>query len=626
MGNWSYQYDDVGNLKKQTDAKSGVIEFTYDDLDRVTLKDYKTDPTQTDVLFTYDGSNDGDATNPKGRLTGVTDAAGGVKYGYDARGNMTRFIRDYTFANKRFEFSYTYNNLNRPLTMTYPKQMNGTSIGTVAVTYTDSSNKQTPFVQKVQGDPTWPLANGNQVVQQGTTYDAFGNLTQYVDGSNMRAVMDYDPLTGQVKESTAFLSGGTPSWFHQKYTYDAATQFITSVQNPENLLSSQFFTGAGGGPGYDALGRLRVSTAFGVAGAPPVEAVNTYDAIGNILAKDVVTGSDAISKILSYTDSTNFASPHAVRKLNTKDNSLLRTYSYDANGNMSTRITGASTRAFVWDQDNRLVRVTENGGTLRNFTYDYTGERVYALSIGGPWQRQPLYTPTRDFEWSSVNQAANVFVFLGSVRLAVIGVGFTPQDIPVGGWVKLRQFGDAAGTAALALWPFLLMLLGLALLRWWTDPRRASVPVLARRVAIGALVLLYLHATATLARAIPPPYAGSIFQVLYYHADYKGSESIITGQNQTCQPSAWTPAISMPSSTPYKCTRRRTTRRASASTTSNTTAGACTTRSSGRPGCAHRVGSLRPAAKWRLERGASAPGCTGPLRGLTRSSPCAAAN
>lgn len=354
--------------------------------------------------------------------------------------------------------------------------------------------------------------------------------------------------------------------------------------------------------------------------------MNTYDAIGNILAKDVVTGGDAISKILSYTDNTNFASPHAVRSMATKDNSLLRTYSYDANGNMSTRITGASTRAFVWDQDNRLVRVTENGGTLRNFTYDYTGERVYALSIGGPWQRQPLYTPTRDFEWSSVNQAANVFVFLGSVRLAVIGVGFTPQDIPVGGWVKLRQFGDAAGTAALALWPFLLMLLGLALLRWWTDPRRASVPVLARRVAIGALVLLYLHATATPARAIPPPYDGSIFQVLYYHAGYKGSESIITGQNQTCQPSAWTPAISMPSSTTYKCTRRRTTRRASASTTSNTTAGACTTRSSGRPGCAHRVGSLRPAAKWRLERGASAPGCTGPLRGLTRSSPCAAAN
>ena len=80
----------------------------------MTLKDYKTDPTQTDVLFTYDGSNDGDATNPKGRLTGVTDAAGGVKYGYDARGNMTHSIRDYTFANKRFEFSYTYDNLNAP--------------------------------------------------------------------------------------------------------------------------------------------------------------------------------------------------------------------------------------------------------------------------------------------------------------------------------------------------------------------------------------------------------------------------------------------------------------------------------------------------------------------------------
>ena len=36
MGTWSYEYDLLGSLKKQTDAK--VLEFEYDDLNRLTCK------------------------------------------------------------------------------------------------------------------------------------------------------------------------------------------------------------------------------------------------------------------------------------------------------------------------------------------------------------------------------------------------------------------------------------------------------------------------------------------------------------------------------------------------------------------------------------------------------------
>ena len=89
---------------------------------------------------------------------------------------------------------------------------------------------------------------------------------------------------------------------------------------------------------------------------------------------------------------------------------------------------------------------------------------------------------------------------------------------------------------------------------------------------------------------------------------------------------SWTLAISTPFSTPYDYTRRRMTRRASASTTSNATASACATRSSGQQGFVPRLGSLRPAARWRSEPDASAPACTGPSLALTRSSPCAAAS
>jgi len=41
MGGWSYVYDANGNLIKQTDARGKIIEFTYDELNRLTGKEYK---------------------------------------------------------------------------------------------------------------------------------------------------------------------------------------------------------------------------------------------------------------------------------------------------------------------------------------------------------------------------------------------------------------------------------------------------------------------------------------------------------------------------------------------------------------------------------------------------------
>ena len=104
-----------------------------------------------------------------------------------------------------------------------------------------------------------------------------------------------------------------------------------------------------------------------------------------------------------------------------------------------------------------------------------------------------------------------------------------------------------------------------------------------------------------------------------------GAGSDLGEQWRASATTSWTPATSRPSCAPYECMRRKTTRPASASTTSTATARACATRSSGRPGFAPRPGWSRLAARWRSARGASAPGCIGPSRGLTRSSPSVAA-
>jgi RHS repeat-associated protein len=54
------------------------------------------------------------------------------------------------------------------------------------------------------------------------------------------------------------------------------------------------------------------------------------------------------------------------------------TFSYDANGNLTAR----GTKAYAWDAENRLIRVTSNGVELANFTYDGLGRRV-SKTAGG---------------------------------------------------------------------------------------------------------------------------------------------------------------------------------------------------------------------------------------------------
>ncbi len=95
MGYWEYNYDANGNLTYQKDAKNQAITFQYDALNRITKKDYL---TGTDIIYTYD---DASSTNPKGRLTTLTDASGTEKFYYDKLGRTIKTIKtidstDYT--------------------------------------------------------------------------------------------------------------------------------------------------------------------------------------------------------------------------------------------------------------------------------------------------------------------------------------------------------------------------------------------------------------------------------------------------------------------------------------------------------------------------------------------------
>lgn len=137
MGAWSYGYDAVGNLVRQTDAKNQRTCFYYDDLNRLKGKTYSTgtadcatDPGYTGytIKYYYDKDENGAAVaNGVGRRTVMVDASGDTKWLFDVRGRVTKETT--TISGTSFITQWTYDAADRVKTMVYP------SPGTETVTY-----------------------------------------------------------------------------------------------------------------------------------------------------------------------------------------------------------------------------------------------------------------------------------------------------------------------------------------------------------------------------------------------------------------------------------------------------------------------------------------------------------
>ena len=86
-----YDYDENDNLKIQTDAELQQIEFFYDELNRVTLKEYVNTSDQ-DITYTYDNTAAG--ANGIGELYTVSNTlVTTVNNAYDKMGRVLEVIK-----------------------------------------------------------------------------------------------------------------------------------------------------------------------------------------------------------------------------------------------------------------------------------------------------------------------------------------------------------------------------------------------------------------------------------------------------------------------------------------------------------------------------------------------------
>lgn len=133
----------------------------------------------------------------------------------------------------------------------------------------------------------------------------------------------------------------------RRYGYDAVGNH-TGIELPNTpWLNRQF--------GYDDLDRLETANGpFGTIGY-------TYDKVGNRKTRTV----NGQTETYTYFSGTNRLNQITI-------SGSIDTFAYDDNGN----ITGAGQRSFEYNQNNRLVRVLENGSTLGEYRYNALGQRV----------------------------------------------------------------------------------------------------------------------------------------------------------------------------------------------------------------------------------------------------------
>ena len=392
----SFTYDALGNvLTKQTAnlAKEGKF-ITYDyDYQRLTGINYPDHP-ENNVKYYYGGRNA--SQNRIGRLMLREDGTGAIEYFYGKMGEVTKTRRTMIVPNQAiatYVTQWTYDSHNRLLEMIYPDEEK--------ITYSYNLGGQ---LEKVHGYKSYGYDYVSKI-----GYDKFEQRSYLKYCNGAETFYTYDDRR---RLSNLAVNSGNKTIMDNDYTFDAVSN-VLSVANNASLPASG---NAGGRMShaytYDGLYRL-VSATGTYTGADSKSASYTlamgYDNMHRIksksqhLTQDNVqfNGTLNVGYDLSYTYGTEAGKKFqlaSVKDVNYRteetpgDNNIENNhvYLYDKNGNLVYVNTGrmmkdghnevgTRERKLIWDEENRLLAVDDNG-FVSNYWYDADGERTVKTS------------------------------------------------------------------------------------------------------------------------------------------------------------------------------------------------------------------------------------------------------
>jgi len=373
-----FAYDGVGNLVSVQDPMGYITEFGYGG-------------SYSNLIWARDAR--GNATrydyHDAGNLSSITSADGAVEYnGYDASGNPTTWTnrRGHTISyayNERGQltekaypdgstFTYAYDAAGRLISATGPQgattfQYDGVSDRLTNVTY--PGGRYLEFSYDAAGRRTQMVDQDGFTVNYG--YDSAGRLAGLTDGGGASIVnYTYDGAGRLIREDKG---NGT----YTVYEYDAAGQILHLVNHaPDGSANSRFDYM------YDQLGRrMGMATLDGTWGYEYDDSGQLTHAVfdsvkAEISDQDLTYVYDAVGNRIR-TIINGVTTEYSTNNMNQYTAVGTATYGYDADGNMMSKVDGADTWAYTFDDENRLARLVAPDGTW-DYKYDASGNRIAA--------------------------------------------------------------------------------------------------------------------------------------------------------------------------------------------------------------------------------------------------------
>ena len=411
-----YGYDARGNLTERTTTAGECYHYSYDCLARITSIE---NPAGGVAYFTYDAlgrvtkaeDEKGNVTcyeyTPNGNLAKVTDALGNETfYQYDAMGQLVQTSCTGTNGEEPQNTVYTWDKEGHVTTVTDP-------LGDIERYTYDPAGKMRAKVDKDGYETTFHYGTNGQVEEicyadgrkVSLTYNAIRQLEEVKDWlGTTKIAMDEagriasvtDPYGktvgyewGSMGERTAVLY---PDGKKTVYEYNEAMQIsamkIFSGEMRENTIRYS----------YDEFGRLigkqlpgRNYTDYRYNAAGKLEEIlhkgadfterchYSYDVMGNkVMAEKERPGLPEDSGSFSYCYD-------ALNRLTTvaQNGQTLRTYSYDAFGNRSSKTeyqtAGGLVTTYRYNTRNQLLQETNANGT-KDYAYDHRGNLLSVTS------------------------------------------------------------------------------------------------------------------------------------------------------------------------------------------------------------------------------------------------------
>ncbi len=473
----TFTYDRGGKLTKVADAASNQWLYEYDLLDRRTKT---TEPDAGVTLTTYDNA---------GQMLSTTDARNQVLFfEYDSLGRRTKTRADTATGPVQSEVAYdtvqkgqptfftrhdaggdyvtsvgSYDDGYRPLTITTTAP--GFGAGGATLTYTATKTYKpngaiaTSAMPGVGGLPAETLAHGyadsgvpttlssaQATYVHSTTYAYDSQVSQYIlgaPGKQVRITNIFDDATRRLKEAKTETETATMGTFAEKLAGEYGYKpngLIDAIAGRTNGARDQVECFS-----YDHLQQLKeawTNATWNCAAGPQKTGVDpywrtwTFDTVGNRLTQTDKNADATTGTGWTYTvGAAGSVKPHQLRKVDATGplaGTPIRSFAYDAAGNMTSRTTEAGVaQTLDWDKEGRLATVKEGTNPVATYVYDPSGVRLVGTATSGGVTKTMLYLPDgTELEKTSTGGAILGQRYIGgvAVRDAASGLKWAVTD------------------------------------------------------------------------------------------------------------------------------------------------------------------------------------------------------